>query len=60
MVDLKRWRMAWKDLHTLRPMKGKLKKENDNCLDGEEDGDAPEKGGNGGGRPAHTEEKQRK
>ena len=27
-----------------------------NCLDGEEDGDAPEKGGNGGGRPAHTGE----
>ena len=25
-----------------------------NCLDGKEDGDAPEKGGNGGGRPTHT------
>ena len=27
-----------------------------NCLDGKEDGDAPEKGGNGGGRPTHTGE----
>ena len=30
--------------------------EQDNCLDGEEDRDAPEKGGNGGGRTAHTGE----
>ena len=28
----------------------------DNYLDGEEDSDAPEKGGNGGGRPTHTGE----
>ena len=25
-----------------------------NCLDGKEDGDAPEKGSNGGCRPTHT------
>ena len=46
--------MAWNDLKS--PIKGKQKGRNDNNLDGEEDCDAPEKCGNGGGGPAHTGE----
>ena len=53
--------MTWGDLHILEnPLKERIRGaeicdgENNNCLDGEEDGDAPEKGSDGGGRPAHT------
>ena len=53
--------MTWEDLHILEnPWQERISGaeicdgENNDCLDGEEDGDAPEKGSDARGRPAHT------